>query len=284
MPDAALAGDDDFARHVLQAIAVELATTPLPGHLEVAALADVAPGLEEAAPERVARTENLADAAADVEAHTADQRRTLASIGTDSLRAARLSDDAQGAWTPHIVLAQNLPDGADTDRLFDALTKQPHTAAAVITTGTASADSAADAWTLTCQSPGETIVLPGSNLPIHLQGLSDEHFTDAIELLTLAASDADVPAPDWVRADPDEDEDDEASGEDGLPAEYAAEEEALNDDEESAPADGPVTQALQSGDAGLGTADHLTSEKEPADNAEDQGQQPAGLSLADVLA
>ncbi|MFE7354705.1 hypothetical protein ACFU8Q_16240, partial [Streptomyces sp. NPDC057543] len=59
---------------------------------------------------------------------------------------------------------------------------------------------------------------------------------------------------------------------------------SANDDEESAPADGPVTQALQSGDAGLGTADHLTSEKEPADNAEDQGQQPAGLSLADVLA
>ncbi|WP_371665043.1 LysM peptidoglycan-binding domain-containing protein [Streptomyces sp. NBC_01241] len=281
-----LAGDDDFARHVLQAIAVELASTPLPGHLEVTALADVAPGLEEAAPERVARTENLADAAADVEAHTADQRRTLASIGTDSLRAARLSDDAQGAWTPHIVLAQNLPDGADTDRLFDALTEQPHTAAAVITTGAASTDTSADAWTLTCQSPDETIVLPGSNLPIHLQGLSDEHFADAIELLTLAASDADVPAPDWVRADPDEDEDedDEASGEDGLPAEYAAEEEALNDDEEFALAAGPVTQAPQTGDASLGTADRLTLEKEPADDADGQGERPAGLSLADVLA
>ncbi|MEN8651716.1 LysM peptidoglycan-binding domain-containing protein [Streptomyces sp. 21So2-11] len=286
-----LAGDDDFARHVLQAIAVELANTPL-GHLEVAALADAAPGLEEAAPERVARTENLADAADAVEAHTADQRRTLASIGTDSLRAARLSDDAQGAWTPHIVLAQNLPDGADTDRLFNALTEQPHTAAAVITTGTNSTDTAADAWTLSCQSPDETIVLPGSNLPIHLQGLSDEHFADAIELLTLAGSDADVPAPDWVRAGPDEgdpdegeDGDDEALGEDGLPAEYATEEEALNDDEEPAPSAGPATRAPQPDDAGLGTAHHLTLEKDPADDVDDgQGEGPAGLSLADVLA
>lgn len=61
-----LDGDADHARHVLQAIAVELASTPLPGHLEITALADTAPGLDDAAPERVARTTKLADAVAEL--------------------------------------------------------------------------------------------------------------------------------------------------------------------------------------------------------------------------
>ncbi|MFD5066097.1 hypothetical protein ACFWNO_48565, partial [Streptomyces sp. NPDC058394] len=56
-----LDGDADHARHVLQAIAVELASTPLPGHLEITALADTAPGLDDAAPERVARTDTHLD-------------------------------------------------------------------------------------------------------------------------------------------------------------------------------------------------------------------------------
>ncbi|WP_328335740.1 MULTISPECIES: LysM peptidoglycan-binding domain-containing protein [unclassified Streptomyces] len=230
-----LAGDEDFARHVLQAIAVELANTPVPGHLEVAALGDTAPGLEAAAPARVARTD-VTDAATDLAAHTADQRRALAGIGATSLRHARLSEDTAGDWTPHVVLAENLPEGADTDRLLDALTQQPTTAAAVITTTPTGPE--AGAWTLSCQSPDDTIVLPGSRLPIRLQGLSDEHFADAVELLTLAASETDVPAPEWVTADPDEDDTAGEPGEDGLPAEYAdLEEKSLDDDSSTHPAE-----------------------------------------------
>lgn len=48
---------------------------------------------------------------------------------------------------------------------------------------------------------------------VKLQGLSDEHFADAIELLILAASDADVPAPEWTHAD---DQDDDVHEQDGL--------------------------------------------------------------------
>lgn len=80
-------------------------------------------------------------------------------------------------------------------------------------------------------------MLPGSRLPIRLQGLSDEHFADAIELLTLAASETDVPAPEWVTADPDDDATADEPGEDGLPAEYAdLEEESLDDDSSTHPA------------------------------------------------
>ncbi|WP_331719898.1 LysM peptidoglycan-binding domain-containing protein (plasmid) [Streptomyces sp. NBC_01023] len=278
-----LAGDEDFARHVLQAIAVELANTPVPGHLEVAALGDTATGLEEAAPERVARTD-VTDAATDLAAHTADQRRALAGIGATSLRHARLSEDTAGDWTPHVVLAENLPEGADTDRLLDALTQQPTTAAAVITTTPTGPE--AGAWTLRCQSPDETIVLPGSRLPIRLQGLSDEHFADAIELLTLAASETDVPAPEWVTADPDDDATADEPGEDGLPAEYAdLEEESLGEDSSMYPAqrddhdlaavrtdsenNAPEPEGLTATDDGPGIADHDPQENprtEPANN------------------
>lgn len=292
-----LAGDADFARHVLQAIAVELASTPLPGHLEVTALADTAPGLDYAAPERVARIEDITEATAELTSHTADQRRALAAVGASSLRAARLMDDAGGAWTPHILLAQELPDDDTVTELFDQLAEKPRAAGAVITSS-ATTQAPAEAWTLECHSPDATIVLPGSHLPIHLQGLSDAHFADAIELLTLAASDTDVPAPDWTRTDPDDEEDaelaeefdlgqderggDQDLGEDGLPAEYAElEQDALTDEDT---------------DAGEAGADAQEADDEPAqvfdlvkrdadDDAATEDEAPAaGPSLADVLA
>ncbi|AEM88704.1 LysM peptidoglycan-binding domain-containing protein [Streptomyces violaceusniger] len=257
-----LAGDEHLARHVLQAIAVELATTSLPGHLEVTALGTTVPGLDAAAPERVARTDDLADATAHLAAHTADQRRALAALGAHSLGDARLRDDAGGSWTSHIILAQALPEDADETAvaaLFNALTMRPRTAGAVITAAPAGTPLPADTWTLTCQGPDETIVLPGSGLSVHLQGLSDEHFADAIELLTIAGSDTDVPAPAWTRTADNED-----LG--GMPAEYAELEQDNLDKEppnEAATGESPVP------------APRETESQEP---------EPAGLSLADVLA
>ncbi|MDQ0847656.1 LysM peptidoglycan-binding domain-containing protein [Streptomyces sp. V1I6] len=298
-----LAGDTDFARQVLHAIAVELASTPLPGHLEVTALADTTPGLDAAAPERVVRIADIADAAADLTSHTDDQRRALAAVGANSLRAARLMDDGAGAWTPHILLAQSLPDGTDRAALFDALTEQPRGAGAVIT-ASGPAQLPATAWTLECRGPDHTIALPGSNLPVRLQGLSDEHFADAIELLVLAASDADVPAPDWTHAADDEDDDEqdepgrtadttvstdateaeaegvvneETADEDGLPAEYAElEQDAASEDDEPLP--GP--DGSEEGAAPVNLSTDLVN-RQDEDGPQDG---PVGPSLAEVLA
>ncbi|MEV6653920.1 LysM peptidoglycan-binding domain-containing protein [Streptomyces sp. NPDC051219] len=310
-----LAGDDDFARHVLQAIAVELASTPLPGHLEVTALDDTAPGLDAAAPERVVRIADIADAAAELASHTDDQRRALAAVGANSLRAARLMDDAAGAWTPHILLAESLPDGTDRTALFDSLTEEPRAAGAVIT-ASAPAELPATAWTLECQGPDHTIALPGLNLPVKLQGLSDEHFADAIELLVLAASDADVPAPDWAHAADDQDDDEYEQGEheqdgpgrvddsagsadaagagpdeeaeqvadegaadeDGLPAEYAElEQDAASEDDEQLPG----TDGFEEGAVPAPATDLVKRQDEDEDGPEGA---PVGPSLAEVLA
>lgn len=303
-----LAGEENFARHVLQAIAVELASSPLPGHLEVTALADTAPGLDAAAPERVARIADIAEAAAELTSHMDDQRRALAAVGTGSLRVARLADDAAGAWTPHILLAEPLPDSTDRTALFDTLVQEPRAAGAVIT-ASAPATLPASGWTLECRGPDHTIALPGSNLPVKLQGLSDEHFADAIELLTLAASDTDVPAPDWTHAADEDDEDDEdeqqgpwgvdgtscsanagtaepdeeaeevagggAAGEDDLPAEYAELEHGAAEIDEFRPdADRPEDGAAPALSADL-----------PERRYEDRPQSvPVGPSLAEVLA
>ncbi|MBT2404606.1 MULTISPECIES: LysM peptidoglycan-binding domain-containing protein [unclassified Streptomyces] len=230
-----LDGDADHARHVLQAIAVELASTPLPGHLEITALADTAPGLDDAAPERVARTATLAEAVADLTSHTADQRRALDALGAPTLRAARLNEDAGGSWTPHILLAAELPEGAQTEALLDLITAQPQVAGAVVTASETADLAPEEGWTLHCAGPDETIVLPGSGLPIKLQGLTDPHFADAIELLTLSAADTDVPARDeWL---------------DGLlDAEEQAEEDQAEQDREDGSEDAPSDDVEEIGD------------------------------------
>lgn len=289
-----LAGDGDFGRHVLQAIAIELASTPLPGHIEVTALAHTAEGLEDAAPERVVRIDSISDAAADLTSHTADQRRALAAVGAGSLRAARLLEDAADAWTPHILLATALPDGAETSALLDTVAQEPRAAGAVITAGT-STDVPASTWTIDCQGPDHTVALPGSKLPIKLQGLSDEHFADAIELLTLAASDTDVPAPEWTHEEQDGQDSDplehyvlptdgaadssaaDAQGddEDGLPAEYI-ELEITAAENESQPEPPTADRSPNESKAGPSLADVLSAESDAAPGErQENGEAPA---------
>ncbi|WP_327071864.1 LysM peptidoglycan-binding domain-containing protein [Kitasatospora sp. NBC_01302] len=242
------------ARHVLQALAVELATTPLIGHLDITVLGDAAPRLEDAVPERVERTDT-ARALATLGARAVGQRRALTAAAATSPREVRLTDEAGDSWTPQILLAAHPGDDEATEQLAAAVLEQPRPAAALVTAGTAPAPG--DGWTLACAGPDTPLVLPGSGLTIRLQGLTDEHYADAIDLLALAASTADVPAPAWIR-DRDRDLDapapapatatEETGGtepveedtttdtatraeDDGLPAEYAdLERDALTED------------------------------------------------------
>lgn len=266
-----LDGDADFARHVLQAIAVELANTPVAGHLTVTALGQSLPGLETAVPERVARAADISAATAELTAHTSDQRRALTELDANSPRAARLNDDA-GDWTPHIVLAEQLPDGITTDNLLTTLTAQPRTASAVITAST-TAELPDDAWTLSCQDSNSLVPLPHSGLLVRLQTLDDARFHDAIELLTTADTDADVaPAP--VSAELFEGDDD------GLPDEYVALEQGDLDDVSvtaakpaAAQPDGAVIALPKEPDAGESLADVLARGEE--DDADDAAVAPA---------
>ncbi|MEW1913828.1 LysM peptidoglycan-binding domain-containing protein [Kitasatospora sp. NPDC085895] len=194
-----LTGNRTTARQVLQAVAIELATTPGPGHLEITVTGDSATGLENAVPDRVDRIDDAAAAVAALAAHTASQHKALAALGTAHLRQARLHGTAGDCWTPRIVLAQSLPADDERELLATALA-EPRTAAAVVTVLDApdTGSTTAGGWTLACPAPGEAVVLPGSQLAVHLQGLADEHYTDAVCLLTTAARTDSVAAPAWI--------------------------------------------------------------------------------------
>ncbi|MFE2270724.1 hypothetical protein ACFXB4_15955 [Streptomyces lavendulae] len=280
-----LDGDADHARHVLQAIAVELASTPLPGHLEITALADTAPGLDDAAPERFARTDTLADAVTELTSHTTDQRRALAALGSPNLRTARLQEDAGGSWTPHILLAAELPEAAQTEALLGLITAQPRVAGAVVTASENADLDPEEGWTLKCAGPDETIVLPGSGLPIKLQGLSDPHYADAIELLTLSASTTDVPVRDeWLdglietgeQAEEDQAEEDKAGVDQQDPSDDA---EAMTGDEAPQPEAGADEDGMPDEYADIEReeleTDHQAEAGTPNDATDEAPVQPA---------
>ncbi|MFI0813892.1 hypothetical protein [Streptomyces echinatus] len=252
------------------------------GHLEITALGETVPGLETAVPERVARAADIETAAAELTAHTRDQRSALTELGADSPRAARLSDDL-GDWTPHIVLAEQLPDRATTEDLLATLVERPHTASAVITASTA-ADLPDEAWTLHSLDPNALVALPHSGLLVRLQTLDDDRFHDAIELLTTADTDADVPAASVSTDLLEEDE----GGVDGLPGEYAALEEQSPDDFSGPAAKKPAPRpartffpVVKAADISESLADVLAGDDEhAADQAEAPPAGPSHVHLA----
>ncbi|GAB7036012.1 LysM peptidoglycan-binding domain-containing protein [Streptomyces sp. NPDC021749] len=260
-----LTGDPRLAQSVLQGIAVELATASVHGPLDVTVIDGTAPGLDDVVPERVARSESLAQITTQLTAHATDQRRSLADLGARGLGEARLHEDSGGAWTPHVVLAQDLT--GDTAALFDALEAAPRTASAVIVAAPTDMPLPATAWTLNCGGPEQSVTLPGSGLTIHIQGLDDATYADAVELLRVAATSTTLP-PSPVADEDDRDDEQTAAvskeehpanawGADGagLPAEYADDEDADNepDNSEEHTAAGPQS-ATDVGDAGTTVA------------------------------
>ncbi|MFE1776419.1 LysM peptidoglycan-binding domain-containing protein [Streptomyces sp. NPDC059008] len=276
-----LTGDAHLAQSMLQGLAVELATASVHGPLEVTVVDATAPGLDDVVPERVARSESLAQVTTQLTAHATDQRRSLTDLGARGLGEARLHEDSGGAWTPHVVLAQDL--AGDTAALFDALEAAPRTASAVIVAAPTDVPLPDTAWTLNCGGPEQSVTLPGSGLAIHIQGLDDAVYADAVELLRVAASSTTLP-PSPAPAGPATDEDDgqtvvasqgeqpaDTSGADGagLPAEYA------DDDEAEEAGDEPDTPADH-------TAAVPRPDSEPVDTSTSVAAGPADTALVNV--
>ncbi|WP_336054024.1 LysM peptidoglycan-binding domain-containing protein [Streptomyces sp. CA2R101] len=265
-----LTGDAHLAQSVMRGIAVELATASVHGPLDVTVVDGTAPGLDDVVPERVARSESLAQITTQLTAHATDQRRSLTDLGARGLGEARLHEDSGGAWTPHVVLAQDLT--GDPGALFAALEAAPRTASAVIVAAPTDVPLPDTAWTLECGGPEQSVTLPGSGLTIHIQGLDDAVYADAVELLRVAANSASLP-PSPAPAVTDEDDEQtagaapdeqpaETPGADGagLPAEYADEDEDADDEpdgteEHAAALPQPATEPDTSAAVAAGPAD-----------------------------
>ena len=179
-------------RQVLQALAVELATSTLADHVDVTVLGSACPGLAALLPERCSEHQDPAAAVRVLSGHHSGQQRALASARAASLRAARLGADTPASWTPRIILAADADSGPDVIGTLASITEDvPRTATAVV--AAASTTATGRGWTLVAD--GTPIRLPGVDLVCILQELSAQDYADVLEIIATSAADTpDVPA------------------------------------------------------------------------------------------
>ncbi|MBY8889426.1 LysM peptidoglycan-binding domain-containing protein [Streptomyces sp. PTM05] len=180
---------------VLRALAVELATTTLADHLDLTLLGSTCPGLADLLPERCSQHPDPADAVGAVASHHLGQQQAMTAAGAESLRQARLGPDTTSAWTPHLVLGDH--DDLSDDHLQDLIgiaLDSPRTATTLLTTSTATPSTPGDAtWDIIT---GAGVAIPGTSLVCTLQELSDQDYTDVLDIIATSAIDTpDVPAP-----------------------------------------------------------------------------------------
>ncbi|PYC76740.1 hypothetical protein C7C46_21360 [Streptomyces tateyamensis] len=191
-----LAGHPDDARAVLRTIALELAHSPLADklNLHLIGFPDDLP-VSDTVADRVCRYPTLEAALAALGPRTARARATLVGIGAGHPREARSRGQADEAWVPEIVLSAQPPIGevpAELGRLLDG---RPRTCLAVIARAPERGAGPVARWTLPATGPA---TLPGLNIALQLQRLTDEQYGHWRELLTTAASPTQEPAPSWT--------------------------------------------------------------------------------------
>jgi LysM repeat protein len=175
-----LVGDDEAARRLLSALAVELATSRWADDLLITVVG-AQPELEHTlATGRVAYRATAGDLI-DQLTHQAEQaRRVLTETGTTDLQHARAAGDLPGLCTPQIVLlATDLTD-PQRDQLSTATQDRPRVAVAAVTTRTQ-----VGPWVLRFTGDSAALLEP---LGLHLQPqrLDDETYLQVMALLDLA--------------------------------------------------------------------------------------------------
>ncbi|WP_046771950.1 LysM peptidoglycan-binding domain-containing protein [Jiangella alkaliphila] len=208
-------GRPELVRSALTAVAVELATSAWADDLRVtlvgaAALADL-DLIDTGRVRHVTEVEQLLD---ELTVRVADDRLLLATAGVSGLGAARVTQVADAAWTPEIVvIAEPLP-AAQWNRLEALIVTAPRVAvAAVVGSGEPSGSpsrghrlrgrvphSGGGTWVLRLDGPPSrpVAVLDPLGVPIRPQLLDEQTRGRFVRLLRLAAGseDADVEAAD----------------------------------------------------------------------------------------
>ncbi len=194
----------DRRHQMLRTLAAELAVSELADTLELVLVgALVAPGLEQLGiTERVTRYDSVEKAAPVLHTQHRDQQAAMTAIGADHLRQARLSDDLDGAWEPLIILADGAfaTDAAADEALrglLEMVSLGPRAAAAVVTSGVPLDEDGPQpegAWVLNTDR-GAAVVVPGTDLRVVLEPLTDEDYADLVEIAATALSEQDVPTP-----------------------------------------------------------------------------------------
>ncbi|MHA4818792.1 LysM peptidoglycan-binding domain-containing protein [Streptomyces aculeolatus] len=181
---------------LLRTLAVELDTSVLADHLDLAVVGDAAPGLTMLVPERLTSLPALPPAArVAAERHLA-QRHALAALAAQSVRHARLHPDVDAAFTPLVTIADLDETGEESAvRELTALTAaRPRTATVLLACG--SGQPPAKALHIDTDI-GVPFSVPGCPVDVaELVVLSADDYADLMEIALTSHSPTDVPAVD----------------------------------------------------------------------------------------
>lgn len=254
-------GDEDTARGVLNAIAVELAESPWSEQIEVT-LVGMPRGLARDLDRfRVQHVEDTTALVRNLRTSLAGREASFDSYGVDGVHSARTRATDAESWAPHVVILGQLPDEAVQRELQELVERVPRLGVATIangeTLGAGSVVRISSATSAELVSPGD-VMPPLPFTPQTLQGreleLVQELFAtteqDSVAApITAPIATVDEPQPDDTAAATDAAPADEEMG--GLPAprpENAADDLADEEDEAPAVAEEPAAATHEADD------------------------------------
>jgi Bacterial transcriptional activator domain/LysM domain len=180
----ALTGLPADTRPLLDAMAVELATSLLAGHLEL-----VLAGLDLSALERLERVsmvDDLTGLLPGLERQAREVAELVDELGCGSVLGGRVAGGGGDNWTPTFVLCADPPAPDTAERLARVTADPARSTVAVVVAG----DLPAARWRL--EVAGEVVRVEPLGLEVRAQRLGPEDTAAIGGLLTLATGDADV--------------------------------------------------------------------------------------------
>jgi DNA-binding SARP family transcriptional activator len=193
----ALAGAPTATRPLLHAIAVELATAASSGFGQILLV-----GFDsELDPlERVQHVDRLEDALPALERQAREVADLISQRGCGSVLGGRVAGVAADSWAPTVVLAADPPTPGSLQRLAEVTSDPRGSTVAAVLVG----DTPAAHWRL---DVGDQLVrIPGLDLEVHPQRLTEQEYAAIVELLRTASDvhgvDAAAPPYDQVQPPP----------------------------------------------------------------------------------
>lgn len=180
----ALRGPAAATRPLLDAMAVELATSLLAGHLELVLVGFDLPALERL--ERVHLVDDLTGLLPGLERQAREVAELVGELGCGSVLGGRVAGGGGDNWTPTVVLCARPPAPGPAERLAAAAADPAGSTVAVVVAG----DLPAARWRL--EVIGDLVRVEPLGLQVHAQRLGPEEVAAVGDLLDLAADDADV--------------------------------------------------------------------------------------------
>lgn len=218
-------GDEDTARGVLNAIAVELAENPWSEQIEVT-LVGMPRGLARDLDRfRVQHVDDTAALVRNLRTSLEGREASFDSYGVDGVHSARTRATDAESWAPHVVILGQLPDDAIQRELQELVERVPRLGIATIangeTLGTGSVVRISSATTAELVSPGDTMP-PLPFTPQVLQGRELELVQELFATTEQESVLAPPTAPISTIEEPGTENTPAAAADDTLPAEEPA--------------------------------------------------------------